>query len=231
MDPAACRESRIHFVFLSVNFTKYKEGDRSMEVQLQELIDQIKKDGVETAEAEAKAIVEAAKSDAEKIITDARAQADKILAGAKVETERMTKSSEDAIRQAGRNLLISFRESVTRELKANVGENVTAVYSSDALSGLIISIVENWANKPDAEDIAVIMNTQDLNKLKESLLAVLKEKMLKGITLKANDNFDGGFRIAVNNGGAYYDYSSEAVVDMISNYLNPKVTELLKEAK
>ncbi len=201
-----------------------------MEVQLGELIEQIKKDGVATAEAEAKTIVDAAKADAERIIADAQAQADKILAGAKAETERMTKSSEDAIRQAGRNLLISFRESVTRELKAIVGENVTAVYSSDALAGLIIGIVECWANKPDAEDVAVILNTQDLNRLEETLLAALKEKLLKGITLKANDNFDGGFRIAVNNGSAYYDYSAEAVVDMLSNYLSPKVTELLKEA-
>lgn len=201
-----------------------------MEVQLQELIDQIKKDGVEAAETEAEAILKAAMKNAEQIIADAQAQADKILVGAKVETERMTKSSEDAIRQAGRNLLISFRESVTRELRAIVGEIVTSVYSSDAFAGLIISIVESWANKPDAEDIAVILNTQDLNKLEETLLVALKEKMLKGITLKANDNFDGGFRIAVKDGSAYYDYSAEAVVDMLSNYLSPKVTELLKEA-
>ncbi|MBO5305996.1 MAG: V-type ATP synthase subunit E, partial [Clostridia bacterium] len=78
-----------------------------MEIQLQELIDQIKKDGVATAEAEAKTIVETARSDAEKIIFGAQAQADKILTDAKTEAERMTKSSEDAIRQAGRNLLIS----------------------------------------------------------------------------------------------------------------------------
>ncbi|MBQ3058117.1 MAG: V-type ATP synthase subunit E [Clostridia bacterium] len=202
-----------------------------MEIQLQELIDQIKKDGVEAAETEAEAIVKAAKEKAEQIIADAQANADKILAGARTEAERMAKSSEDAIRQAGRNLLISFRESVTRELNAIIGENVTAVYSSDAFAGLIISVVENWANKPDAEDIAVILNTQDLNELEENLLAALKEKMLKGITLKANDNFDGGFRIAVRGGSAYYDYSAEAVVDMLSNYLSPKVTELLKEAK
>ena len=112
-----------------------------MEVQLQELIEQIKKDGVETAEAEAKAIVEAAKSDAEKIISDAQAQADKILLNAKAENDRMVKSSEDAIRQAGRNLLISFRESVTRELNAIVSENVTAVYSSDALAGLVTMLI------------------------------------------------------------------------------------------
>ena len=202
-----------------------------MEIQLKELIDQIKKDGVEAAEAEAQAILKVANDEAEKIIRNAQTEAERIMQNAKKENERMVRSSEDAIRQAGRNLLISFRESVVRELKAIVGENVNAVYSSDAFAELIISIVENWANKPDAEDIAVILNTQDLGKLEETLLAAIKDKMLKGITLKANDNFDGGFRIAVKDGSAYYDYSAEAVVDLLSNYLSPKVTELLKEAK
>ena len=201
-----------------------------MEVQLQELIEQIKKDGVAAAETEAKAIVDSAQEKAEKIVADAKAQAEKILADAKSETERMTKSSDDAIRQAGRNLLISFRESVARELKSIIGENVNAVYSSESLAQLIINVVENWANKPDAEDIAVILSSDDLKNMEEVLLASLKDKMLKGVTLKANDNFDGGFRIAVNNGSAYYDYSTEAVVDMLSNYLSPKVTQLLKEA-
>ncbi|MBQ8763236.1 MAG: V-type ATP synthase subunit E [Clostridia bacterium] len=202
-----------------------------MEIQLQELIDQIKKDGVDAAETEAKSIVDAAKAQAEKIISDAQAQADKILLNAKNENERMVKSSEDAIRQAGRNLLISFRESVARELKAIAGEGVNAVYSSDALAQLIIKVVEGWAAKPDAEDIAVILNGNDLKSLEETALAALKEKLSKGVTLKANDNFDGGFRIAANNGAAYYDFSAEAVTDMLSNYLSPKVTELLKEAE
>ncbi len=202
-----------------------------MEIQLQELIEQIKKDGVETAESQAEAIVEAAKKEAEKIISDAKAQADKIMADAKNENAKTVKSGEDAIRQAGRNLLISFRESVTRELKAIVSDNVNAVYSSDAFAGLIINAVEGWAGKPEAEDVSVILNSGDLAKLEELLLAELKAKMLGGITLKANDNFDGGFRIAADNGAVYYDYSAEAVTDMLSNYLSPKVTALLKEAE
>ena len=98
-----------------------------MEIQLQELIDQIKKDGVEAAETEAKNIIDSAKADAEKIIADAKAQANKILTDAKNENDKMVKSSEDAIRQAGRNLLISFRESVTKELNAIIGEKVAIV--------------------------------------------------------------------------------------------------------
>ena len=202
-----------------------------MEIQLQELIDQIKNDGVAAAEIEARSIVDAAKSEADRLVADAQAQADKILANAKLENERMVKSSEDAIRQAGRNLLISFRESVARELKSIVGENVRAVYSSEHLAQLVINVVECWANRPDAEEIAVILNSDDLKALESTLLTALKDRMSKGLTLKANDNFDGGFRIAVNDGGAYYDYSAEAVVDMLSNYLSPKVTELLKEAE
>ena len=202
-----------------------------MEIQLQELIEQIKKDGVDAAEIQAEAILKSAKAEAEKIISAAQTQADKLIADAKSENEKNVRSAEDAIRQAGRNLLISFRESVTRELEAIVSDKVNAVYSSDAVAKLIISAVEGWAGKPESEEISVILNSSDLAKLEEVLLAELKAKMLGGVTLKANDNFDGGFRIAVNNGAVYYDYSAEAVTDMLSNYLSPKVTSLLKEAE
>ena len=200
-----------------------------MEIQLQELIDQIKKDGVEAAEIEAETIIDSAKKEAERMISEAQAQADKILLNAKNENERMVKSSEDAIRQAARNLLISFRESVTREINAILNENVTAVYSSENLAQIIINVVESWAKKPEAEDITVIVNSESLKSLEDTILAGLKEKMLEGVTLKAGDSFDGGFRISANNTGAYYDYSAEAVVEMLSAYLSPKVTELLKE--
>ena len=56
-----------------------------MEIQLQELIDQIKKDGVEAAETQAEAILKSAKDEAEKIISDAKAQAVKIMLDAKNE--------------------------------------------------------------------------------------------------------------------------------------------------
>ena len=202
-----------------------------MEIQLEELIAQIKKDGVQAAESQAETILISAKAEAEKIISDAQAQADKIISNAKNENEKIVKSGEDAIRQAGRNLLISFRESVTRELKAIVSKNINAVYSSDDFAKLVINMVECWANKPDTEDISLILNSNDLSKLEDVLLAELREKMLGGVTLKANDNFDGGFRIATDNATVYYDYSAEAVTDMLSNYLSPKVTALLKEAE
>ena len=202
-----------------------------MEIQLQELIDQIKKDGVEVAETEAKAIIDSANAEAEKILADAKKKAEEIMNKAKEENAKTVQSGEDAITQAGRNLLISFRQSVAKELEAVVSESVNAVYSSDALAEIIINVLQNWAKNPETDKLSVILNTSDLERLEGTLLSALKAKMLKGITLKPNDNFDGGFRIAVDDGTAYYDYSANEVVAMLSNYLSPKVIELLKKAE
>ncbi len=202
-----------------------------MEIQINELIEQIKKEGVEAAEVEAKSIVDSAKQEAEKIINDAKEKAEKIISDAKAENDRVVKSSEEALKQAGRNLLISFRDSVARELNSIVGEKVASVYSSEDFSTLLVKVLENWSKNADAESLELILNSDDLKAFEDSLVSQLKEKMLSGVTLKANDNFDKGFRIAVNNGSAYYDYSKEAVVEMLSNFLSPKVYELLKEAE
>lgn len=201
-----------------------------MEIQLQELLDQIKQDGVEAAQAQADQILGNAKEAAQKILEDAKQRADEMLERARLESERMQQAGEEAIRQAGRNLLISFRESVNREIRALVSERVSAVYSSEAFAALLLRTVEAWAKNPEAESLCVLLSEGDLKDLEESVLGALKERAARGVTLKATDRFDGGFRIALNDDGVYYDYSADAVVQMLTNYLSPKVSKLLKEA-
>ncbi len=201
-----------------------------MEIQLQELIEQIKANGIVAAENEAAAKLSAAETEAARIIAEAKAEAEAIVNRAREEKERFVRVSEDAIRQAGRNLMISFRESVTRELDAIVGDQVAAGCGADAVTALIPKVVEAWSAKVNADDISVLLNSDDLAAVESGLLSALKERMLSGVTLKADDSFTGGFRISVDNGRAYYDYSSDAIAEMFAAYLNPKVAALLKEA-
>ena len=202
-----------------------------MEIQLQELIDQIKTDGVKAAEAEAASILESAKAEAEKSISDAKAEAEKTMQEAKTQNERIVRAGEDSIRQAGRNLLISFRESVAKELNVIVGDNVKEALTSDSLPRLILAAVENWTKDTEAEDISVLVGSKDLASIETELLAGLKERMCSGVTLKPDDNFEGGFRISVQDGRVYYDYSAEAVTELLSVYLTPKLISLMKEAE
>ena len=60
--------------------------------------------------------------------------------------------------------------------------------------------------------------------------AELKAEIAKGLEIKPDKTLSAGFRIGVNNGAAYYDYSAESLAEMFSAYLNPKVAALLKTA-
>ncbi len=201
-----------------------------MDVQLQDLIDKIKKDGVAAAEKIASEKLAQAQKDADKIIADAKVEAEKIKKTAKDETARMEKASEDAIRQASRNLVLSFRDSITKELSAIVNAETEKAYSSDLLSKLIPETVKAWVSKTDATDVSVLLSEKDLKDLEKSLTQALKTEIGKGLTLKADKSLNSGFRIGVNDGAAFYDFSAEAVADLFSAYLNPRTAALMKEA-
>jgi len=201
-----------------------------MDVQLQELIDKIKKDGVAAAEKSASEIISTAEKKAAKIVSDSELKADKIVKTAKTETERMEKASEDAIRQAGRNLIISFRDSVTAELSAIVKAETAKAYSGELLAKLIPETVKAWTAKTDAKDVSVLLSEKDLSALEKELRAALKAEIAKGLELKPDNTIAGGFRIGINKGEAYYDYSADAVADLFSAYLNPRTAAIMKSA-
>jgi len=201
-----------------------------MDVQLQELIDKIKKDGVASAESSAAAIIAEAEKKAAAIISDAEAKAASIVSTGKSETERMEKASVDAIRQAGRNLLLSFRDGINAQLAAIVSAQTTGALSADALKTLVPEAVKAWAANTAAEDISVLLPAKELAAVEASLQAALKAEMAKGLELKADKSLSAGFRIGSKDGAAYYDFSAEAVADLFSAYLNPRTAPIMKEA-
>lgn len=201
-----------------------------MDVQLQELIDKIKKDGVASAEAQAKKIIAEAEKKAISIINDAEEKADSIIKSAKAETARMEKASEDAITQAGRNLIITFRDGINKELSAIINEQTDKAYDKDLLKKLIPETVKAWADKKEAESLSVLLPSKDLKALETSLKSALKAQIKKGLEIKGDASLSSGFRIGTKNGEAFYDFSAEEVAGLFSAYLNPKTTEIMKKA-
>ncbi|MDD6969333.1 MAG: V-type ATP synthase subunit E [Treponema sp.] len=201
-----------------------------MDVQLQELIDKIKKDGVASAENEAAKIVAEAEKNAEKIIADAQEKAAEIVKNAKAETERMEKASEEAIVQAGRNMLLSFKESIISELDGLIKTETENAQTKEILAKLIPETVKAWSKNADASELSVLLSEKDLKSLESSLISELKGEIAKGLEIKPDKTLSYGFRIGVKNGAAYYDYSAESLSEMFAAYLNPKVAALIKIA-
>lgn len=201
-----------------------------MDIQLQELIEKIKKDGVSSAESAARKIIADAEKKAASIVSDAEVKADSIIKTAKAETERMEKASEDAIAQAGRNLIISFRDGINKELSAIVNSETEKAMDKDLLKKLIPETVKAWSANPDADNISVLLPAKDLKVLEASLKTALKAKISKGLVIKSDASLSAGFRIGSKNGSAFYDFSAEEVAALFSAYLNPKTTEIMKKA-
>ena len=201
-----------------------------MDVQLQELIDKIKKDGVTAAEAKAAEIIESANKKAELIIAAAQEKSSEIIKKSKAETERMEKASEEAITQAGRNMLLSFKDSLIKELDSLILSETAAAESKTVLEKLVPETVKAWAKNADASELSVLLNEKDLKELEKSLTSSLKAEISKGLEIKPDKTLSAGFRIGVKNGAAFYDYSAESLAEMFAAYLNPKVAALLKNA-
>lgn len=201
-----------------------------MDVQLQDLIERIKKDGVATAEKQAAQIIDEAQKKSEEIISDAESKAAEIIKSAKAETERMEKSSEEAITQAGRNMLLSFKDSLVQELDLLIQAETSKALSTDILKTLVPEVVKEWSKKNDASELSVLLSEKDLKDLNSAFTQSLKEEIAKGLEVKPDKTMSAGFRIGVKNGSAYYDYSSESLAEMFAAYLNPKVAGLMKDA-
>ena len=201
-----------------------------MEVQLQELVDKIKKDGVAAADEKAAEIIRAAEEKAKNIIEKAEAEAQESIKKAEAEALRFQKAAESSIDQAGRNTLISFRQGLLNELNAIIKAETVKNYDSAVLKNLIPEAVKGWVKTGNTENLSVILADKDLKELESSLSAALKDHISKGMELKADSKIAGGFRIGTKDGAAYYDFSAEAVADLFSSYLSPKTAEILKNA-
>ena len=201
-----------------------------MDVQLQELIDKIKKDGVAAAEKDAAKIIANSEKKAEAIIEEAQSKAAEIIKSAQSETKKMEKASEEAIIQASRNMLLSFKDALIGELDGLIQEGTEKALSKDVLGKLVPETVKAWAKNSDASELSVLLSEKDLKALESSLTSELKAEIKKGLEIKPDKTLSAGFRIGVKNGAAFYDYSAERLAEMFAAYLNPKVAALMKVA-
>ena len=199
-----------------------------MEIQLQELIDKIKKDGIESASADAARLKAEAEAEAARIIAAAQKEAADIVSRGKADAERSEKAGIAALEQASRNLILAFNGEIQAILDKIVAQASGAAYGEDTLKAALPEILKSWAGKSGANSLDVLIPEADLKKLSGWFNEKLAAELKNGVEVKPVRNLDSGFRISNKDGSAYYDFSAEAVAHLLSAYLNPRLAEILK---
>ncbi|MGB2600994.1 MAG: V-type ATP synthase subunit E [Candidatus Omnitrophota bacterium] len=197
-----------------------------MEMELKNIIDKIKTEGVSEAEKQAAGITSQAEAKAKSIVEAAQKEKDAIIKEAGQAAEKMQKNGEEAIKQASRDVLLGLRQSIVGLYDTVIKRDVSEQLSPDVLKGMISQLTES-ITKNKKFDVEVLLSEKDKKQLEEMLLSGLKKELKKSVDIKASPNVEHGFRIGEKDGSSYYDFTDEAIAEAFKAYLNPKIAQIL----
>ena len=199
-----------------------------MDVQLKELIDKIKNDGVKSAEESAARIISDAEDRAAAIVDKATKDAESLRRTAKADAEKAERSGREALKQAGRDLVLTVKEEIVQLFGKVLEAETTRSLDSALMSQVVVEAVKNLSGA-DSGDYDVLVPDDKMDGIEAGLKTALSEEISKGLEIKPFNGLDAGFRVSKKDGTAFYDFSEKEIAAMLGKYLNPKLAQLLAE--
>jgi V/A-type H+/Na+-transporting ATPase subunit E len=201
-----------------------------MGIQVQELIDKIKSEGVKAAQDEAARIVAEAKAKAEAIVAEAQREAEHLASRGKEALARDQAAGKDALAQASRDAMLQLGKDMQRALDRVVTREIKAAYGDAALKEILPPLVASW-KKSDSESLTVLLSPEDLSKLEAFFAEKFKAEIGKGgLEFKSAGDIKSGFKVVERAGSAFFDFSSDALAELISSHLNSALAEVVRKA-
>lgn len=180
-----------------------------MELQIQDLVTSIRKEGVDAANAEADSIIAEARKKADAIISDAKAEAAAAKAGAEKEIGVMKESAAVSAEQAKRDAMLSFKTEVQKEYEKLLKNDIRKELSGAALGKLIRAALAG-------EDVA--QYSAEVAAVSDELKAELADEVRNGLEIKPTRGVNAGFRLAAKDGSGYFDCTDHAIAEMMMPY-------------
>ncbi|MFP4619528.1 MAG: V-type ATP synthase subunit E, partial [Spirochaetaceae bacterium] len=199
-----------------------------MDVQLKELIERIKSEGIENAENEADRIIKESQEAAKKIVGEAESEADKIRKKAEEDAAKREETGRASLKQAGRDVILSVEKRLQEIFDRIIYQETSQVLKGNILEEAVMQVVKNWDS--DVTDLKVLIAEDELKKIEESLRKKLSTKLTEGVEIKPLPKTEAGFQISMKDGSAYYNFTAEGIAELLSQVLNPRLAEILKEA-
>lgn len=180
-----------------------------MEVQIQDLVTSIRKEGIDAANERAEQIIAEAKAKAAEIIADAKAEAKATEEAAARDIEVLRQGAIQNAEQAKRDAMLAFKMDVNSEVQKILNCKIKENLSGDALGKLIKAVLTD-------EDIAnYAVEVEDVtNELKKAL----DEAILNGLEVRPVRSMAAGFRLAAKDGSGYIDCTDEEIMQLLMPY-------------
>lgn len=180
-----------------------------MEMQIQDLVSAIRKDGIEEAEKQKAQILEQARAEAERIVGDARAQAKKIEEETEAKLEREKAGTLSAVRQASRDIVLSLKNELNGIFTSILASKAGSSLGPQEIAEIVIAAIGN--QDPAKYELQI-------STLRAELKASLARQIKDGLQLRSVGGVDG-FRLASKDGSGFYGFSDEEVAAILKPYV------------
>lgn len=197
-----------------------------MAQEIKDLIAKIQQEGIQVAEVQAAQIKAEADRTSLQMIAEAKLEAQRIIEQANSQAKRLDDSTQAALKQAGRDLLISLKQEIISMLDRLIKLELRQALTAEELARIIAATIKNAPLSLGAQ-IVVSLNKQDKDKLEQGFLKRLVEETKKTIVLKSTEGIDSGFVISFDAGKSMFDFSGPALSDYLSSCLRPELSKIL----
>lgn len=194
-----------------------KEGIKVMEAQIQDLVESIRREGLEAAEAKRTEIIDAAKAEADRIVAEAKAKAAKMIQDAQAECALRDQSTRAALSQAARDVSINLKKAIEDEIWSVLSSAARDAMDKDFLSKMVLAAVSGAV-----DDAEITISGEDAEAAAKAAKAALGAKMKKGVDLKLGAS-GTGIKIVSKDGSGYIDLSAEECVNLLKPHLSEAV--------
>ncbi|MBN1895927.1 hypothetical protein JW906_15680 [bacterium] len=195
-----------------------------MDVQLGNIIEKIRKEGVEEARQMAENIVREAKAKAEGILEEAGKRAARMEEEAGKRSEEFQKSGELAVRQAARDTVLQLKTQIQDLFDRVFKREMSGALNPETVQAMILRLVEQWG-RDSAVEISV--SDEDLASIEKLLFAGTRKELKKTLVLHGSPDIEHGFRIGLRGENVYYDFTDESIAQTLKQFLKPRLKEVL----
>ena len=173
-----------------------------MAAELQSLLEKIQSEGVDKAQAKAASILAEAEKAAAAKIAEAEKAAEARLAKAEADAAVLRERSEQAVRQAARDVVLDVGQSIRQTLERVLLKDVDAALSGDFLETFLATLVKGFAASPDAAGGIQALVAPDRD-------------------VKA------GVRVMLAGGRVEHDFTDAAIQAAMSRLMSPALTAMV----
>jgi len=200
--------------------------------KLQGLLEKIKTEGLDKAEVEKQKILDDAKKEAQKIIDKANSDAESTLKKAEEDAKSLEKRAETAVKQASRDIMLKLKGELQNRLENIVHDLSSESMTPEFMGELIKDMAAAYSKKDSDTDLTLelLVANKDCEKLIVLLRGSLAKTFAETPEVFGESDIGGGLKIGFKGSDVFFDFTDDAITDLVCAYVSPKLAELLEPA-